>query len=362
MGTALGSLRRLPVTGRPGRLPEVWASDVRILLLWEPEPTATDMGMVEEKLQGFNDRLYDLTDGQWRIARFLINDYRSWLRTISKGAGHLHRTDTHQGKGYAQGRPDDPEPWHVNETHGIGVYAMEFLHSWTGLKDEYEQYEDGEPRHCPEDSVVAQITSACVMDRGRSTELCRPDTHNPDTEQGNVRGMDCYSWLAEVMHSAGHTAFRVPGMHIPGPRVSPTVRFVYVTIQRIRQVDDPDPSLFQGAGDYFAKVRMAGAWLAPSTVASDSTDVSPGWFFGLAFSSDLHRTVPIHIEIHDEDDFSGDDFCDVSPVGGKSALDIAVDSGTGRITGDVAGFAGTPITVQGQGSDRVEMTFLVTTR
>jgi len=210
MSVALSTVRRLPVMGLPAPLPEVWASDVRILLLWEASAAASNMSTVESKLRGFNDRLYDCTDGQWRIARFLINDYRSWLRTISKGAGHIHRTDPHPEKGYAEGRPDDPEPWHVNETSSIATYLMEFLHSWTGLKDEYEESEDGPRTNCPKEQALRDSSNACVMDTsyGTPTELCRPENHNPDSEQGNVRGMDCYSWLMKVMAEAGEKRMR----------------------------------------------------------------------------------------------------------------------------------------------------------
>jgi hypothetical protein len=244
---------------------------------------------------------------------------------------------------------------------------MEFLHSWTGLKDEYEVVEDGDRTNCPEVREVRDATSACVMDDtyGEPTELCRPETHNLNTEQENVRGMDCYSWLREVMSDAGHTGFQVPPIHILGPRTAPKLRFVYLTIQRVRQITDPDPGPFQGPGDYYASVRMGGVGFAESRREDNSVDSSPDWLFGLAFASDRHQRVPIHIEIWDDDPLSDDDLCDISPVSGKRGLDIEYDTATGGFTGDVSGTRDTPRSVFGEGGgeeNRVEMTFVITSR
>jgi len=349
----------------PQQLPEVWASNLPIRLMWEATATGSDLSTVEGRLRDFNGRLYDCTDGQWRIRRFLIHDHRSELSPTGRGVGHIHRTGTHGPHGHADGRPNDPEHWEVNESSNVGAYLMEFLHSWTGLKDEYEVSQGGASTNCPSTAALRTSSNACVMDGtvGTPTELCRPDTHNPNTEQGNVRGKDCYSWLRDVMLAAGHTGFQVPSGHIPGPTAAPTLRFVYLTIQRVKQIDDPDPSVFQGPGDYYANVRMSNAWFAPSKHEDDRAEVSPNWLFGLGISSGSHLTIPIRIEIWDHDSLSSDDQCDVSPVVGRKALNINYNTATGQITGDVSGTRDTPITVQGAGdSDRVKITFIVTSR
>ena len=46
-----------------GKLPEVLASDVPIRLMWQATAAETDLSTVESRLAGFNDRLYDCTDG-----------------------------------------------------------------------------------------------------------------------------------------------------------------------------------------------------------------------------------------------------------------------------------------------------------
>lgn len=348
------------------RLPEVLASDVPIRLLWQATASGSDLSTVENRLKAFNNRLYDCTDGQWRIGRFFIHDDRSELSPTGRGVGHIHRTSTHGAHGHAQGRPDDPEHWEVNESSSVAAYLMEFLHSWTGLKDEYEVSQGGARTNCPATQELRDSSNACVMDAtsGTPTELCRPGTHNPTTEQGAVRGMDCYSWLCQVMQDAGHTGFQVPTSHISGPAAAPTLRFVYLTIQQVNQLSDPDPGWFGGSGDYYARVRMSGSWFARSKHRDNRAQVSPDWLFGLAFSSRAHQRIPIRIQIWDHDWLSSDDLCDVDPAGGgKKSLDIIYDTATGQITGDVTGARDTPITVRGAGdSDRVEIRFEITSR
>lgn len=348
------------------RLPERWASALPIRLMWNATATGSDLATVESRLRDFNNRLYDCTDGQWRIGCFLIQDNQSRLDPEGKGVGHIHRTDTHGPHGHADGRPDDPKHWHVNETSRVGAYLMEFLHSWTGLKDEYEVSQGGARTNCPASVATRDSTNACVMDDtyGTPTELCRPGTHNPNTEQGNVRGMDCYSWLKKVMDESGHPGFQVPANHIPGPATAPTLRFVYLTIQRVRQIEDPDPGLFQGSADYYARARIGGQWLARTRTRDDTSQFSPNWLFGFAFSNNSHQTIPIRIELWDEDGvFNGNDLCDISPVAGKKGLEIRYNTATGQITGDVTGMRDSSITVRGTGdSDKAEITFMITSR
>lgn len=346
-------------------LSEALVSDVPIRLLWQADSSTTDLGTVEGKLSGFADRLYDCTDGQWRIGRFLIHDDRNELAPNGTGVGHIHRTDTHGAHGHADGRPNTPEHWEVNEGSSVGTYLMEFLHSWTGLKDEYEVSQGGASTNCPASQADRDSSSACVMDDtyGTPTELCRSDLHNTNTEQGNVRDMDCYSWLVKVMNEAGYHGFQVPSRHVPGPTAAPTLRFVYLTIQNVRQIDDPDPSIFQGPGDYYARVKMGGAGFTKSKHRDDDANVAPNWIFGLAFSSDADRVVPIRLEIWDHDSLSGDDLCDLCPVNGKKRLDFTYNTSTGEIQGDVNGMRDVPVTVQGSGdTDRVRATLVVTSR
>jgi hypothetical protein len=199
---------------------------------------------------------------------------------------------------------------------------------------------------------------------GTRTELCRREDHNPNTEQGNVRGMDCYSWLRKVMLEAGHTEFRAPTARITGPTSAPTLQFVYLTIQRVRQIDDPDPGPFQSAADYYAKVKMGGSWFAPSRTIEDATDTFPNWLFGFAFSSDTRDTIPIQIKLLDFDGiYNETDVCDISPIRGKKVLDLQYNTATGQITGDITGVRDTSITTAGVGeSDRAEITFMITSR
>lgn len=348
----------------PRRLPEVWASDLRIKALWNATATGRNLTVLETRLRGFNDRLYSCTDGQWRVGRFLIHDNRSELSKTDRGVGHVHKTTaTYRDHGHADGRPNNPKHWEVKETSGAGVYLMEFLHSWTGLKDEYEVSEGGASTNCPATRALRTATEACVMDMTSGTrKLCRPETHNPNTEQGNVRKMDCYSWLRKVMRAAGHTRFRVPGGHVPGPASAPALKFIYLTIQRVEQIDRPD-GFAGGQADYYAKVRMDGLWFAKSKHQSNRRTINPSWIFGFAYSNSRHLSIRIRIELWDHDSTSSDELCDINSRRRKKFLDITYNTGTGRIAGDLTGNRNTTLVSAGSGdSNRARIRFRITSR
>jgi hypothetical protein len=164
------------------------------------------------------------------------------------------------------------------------------------------------------------------------------------------------------MHEAGHDAFVVPGGHIDGPRSAPRLRFVYLTIQRVRQIGNPDGT-FGGTADYYSKVQMDGKWFTKSKHREDRADVTPNWIYGLTFSSASHRTIPIRIELWDHDTLSSDDRCDINPRSGKKRVDLTYNTATGAIGGDVSGTRDAAITMTGSGdSDRAALTFVITSR
>lgn len=359
----------------PVRTAEVWASDLKIKLDWATSINDEQLQKVERALRAFNNRLYDATDGQWRAGRFFIHDANTALGETDKGVGHFHerRSHTTPNHGHAGGRPNDPEHFHVTMGTRLdntdesartfaGTFLMEFLHSWTGLKDEYEKTSGGARTQCPL-NPSRDFPNGCVMWKTNDptiNELCRPENHNPNTEQGNVRGMDCYSWLVKVMGESGHPGFVVPRVYIPGPTNAPTLRFVYLTIQRVRQIDSPGGDR---SGDFYARVTMDGVRFSRSTYRANDADVSPNWCFGLAYSSNQARSIPIGIEILDVVSNASDRQCDVNPRSNKRQLSLTYNPTTGEITGDAAGSRDRAISMTGAGdADRVAIDFVVTSR
>jgi hypothetical protein len=350
------------------------ASDLNIKLDWVTGSEDLRLRKVERLLRAFNNRLYDTTDGQWRVGRFLIHDHNNALAEEDAGVGHIaeRSADGSPNHGHAQGRPNRPEHFHFTMSNldntdesantFAGTFLMEFLHSWTGLKDEYETTAGGRRTSCPL-RESDQFPNSCVMYRTRDpniNELCRPENHNPNTEQGNTRGMDCYSWLVKVMKESGHRGFMVPCSYVAGPRSAPTLRFVYVTIQRVRQLESP---VGDDLGDFYARVSIDGARFSRSSYRSNDGDVRPGWCFGLAYSSNRSRSIPITIEIFDVVSNAADKQCDVNPNRNKRTLNLTYDPRTGEIGGDVDGLHDRRITVSGEGaSSRVAIDFTITSR
>ena len=338
---------------------EVLACDVPIKVTWLA--LSNRLGKVEAGLRGLNDRLYNCTDGQWRVGRFLIHGGGSTADDNVPGIGHIHRSGTHGGLGYSSGRPGAPKLWHLDEDAGAGTYLMEFLHSWTGLKDEYEVSEGGASRNCPETKALRDATNACVMDRTTgTTEFCRPETHNKDTEQGHVNGMDCYSWVRKVMNDAQWPNFQVPKFPMIGPTSAPPLRFVYFTIRRVNQMGNPRAPGFTPAR-YHVRVQMDGLSFAPSVTKGvgrgllRNTVIRPLWLFGFAFSHDADRTIPIRIELWNE--ASGSEVeCDINQTqSSKKYIELTYDTSTGEIAGDVTVTKKVLFTARGSGANSAQI-------
>lgn len=127
----------------------------------------------------------------------------------------------------------------------------------------------------------------------------------------------------------------------------PRGKQVTVKIYRLAQIDNLDEmdALGSDKADFYALVKVGNADLQRSGNMS-SDDGKPGWkFYGEATS----RYVPIRIKINDDDGGieEKDDYVDINPKDGKKDLNMILDTKTGRITGDVKGWRGKTIMVQG---------------
>jgi hypothetical protein len=360
-------------TEPPAAPTRVWESDLNFKMDWAASTADTKLLKVERLLRAFNNRLSDATDGQWLVGRFFIQDANSTLEEEGNSVGHIHEVRAHRSPnhGHADGRPNNPEHFHLAMANRLdntdesartfaGTMLMEFLHSWTGARDEYEVTSGGGRTRCPL-NASPDYPNACVMWKTNDAsvnELCRPENHNPNTEQGNSRGMDCYSWIAKVMRDAGHCGFIVPCNYVAGPASAPTLRFVYLTITRVRQIDRPGG---EALGDFYARASMDGVRLARTKFHANDSDFSPNWLFGLAYASNQARSIPITIEIWDAVTGAPDRSCDVNPRRNKRELSLVYDPRTGAISGDAEGTSGRSISVTGGGdANRVAIDFVVT--
>lgn len=352
----------------PTRLPLAWASTLRIKLDWIERVASPTLDKMQRLLRASNDRLSTATDGQWHINRFLIHDKRTELGEEDAGVCHFHRRwriahGDEREHGHADGRPNDPSHFHLgidrfdapgkpDATSYAGVFVHEILHSWVGLFDEYE---DGEPRvRCPRNNSVANATDSCIMWDSSRTKLCRPETHNPNTDQGDEHDMDCYSWLVKAMHEAGHHRFKMPRTQIPGPITAPPLDFLYLTILRVRQRTNirSDPA------NFYVQVTMDGKAFK-QTEHRHEPDVSPNWFFGLAYMSVRPRSIPITILLRDA--ANGDAVYDIDPnPRGGGVLRINYDPTIGQFTGDTTGSVGRVTHARGlQGTNRADIWFRI---
>ncbi len=251
------------VPAAKGQLPELLRTDLRVRVDWVTNPADPRLQQVVALLHAFNNRLYDATDGQWRIRKFNIYDVRGPVGMEDKGVGHFHEVwetshgDKYSALGdadpkchacppdykytvnlYALKKLSNPSHFHLgldkfeNTSSSLndygGVMVMEFLHSWTGLLDEYLNEHKEEGGKCAEDLTKQGEWSTCIMyDPRHLTELCRPSTHSRHTYQQAAREMDCYTWLQRVFKENGKGRLVVPSAVIVGPTVAPMASIVY---------------------------------------------------------------------------------------------------------------------------------------
>ena len=222
----------------PEPLPVVWiVPEVKLRLEWDAAPDDPLLSRVRELAFAMNRRLYDLSDGQIRIARFTVH-LRWQFPAETPGTANLYRPEdscpTCFDHASAQGRPNGPSWFHASLHEDLGdlerrsiAMAHEWLHAWTGLLDEYRETDASKKAKCPESLIERLRKSACLMYRTNDyTELCRAENHNADTHQGQERGMSCYEWLVKACRDAGVGELRIPDGPVPGPEDPPAPEFV----------------------------------------------------------------------------------------------------------------------------------------
>ncbi len=142
----------------------------------------------------------------------------------------------------------------------------------------------------------------------------------------------------------------------PLPAAAATPVTVRVTIKEVRATECFEGTAFGaclGSADFYAFVTLGSDPGSQGPTADDDNDPRPNWQFQTTVDYSSVTTLPISIEIRDEDGGLrfGDDLADVNGVGGKSVLDLTLQLGQVpcTITGDANGTCGIDITTQGNG-------------
>ena len=138
------------------------------------------------------------------------------------------------------------------------------------------------------------------------------------------------SGLCAFAITAGITTIGLSSNVTPAAAGAPVA--VTVTITDIYEVDcDEDP--FCG-NDYYVKVFFNGDQATSPQADDDLSEVHPYWQLTRTFDSDL-GSIPIRIQLWDDDDSpNDDDLIDIDGPGDRS-LDITVDLNTGTFTGEI---------------------------
>jgi hypothetical protein len=221
--------------------PNLVRTELRVRLDWSASPNDPRTQRVVSLLHQFNNRLYDATDGQWRIRKFHIYDVRGPISSDADGVPLIHEVwetahdrdkhrfteDVSRNNIFALNLFKNPAKFHIALSDNPGTVLHEFLHSWTGVLDEYEYptLAGKLDSRCPDTSAPAN--NACVMYSSDRRELCRPANHSKLTEQQTVRDTDCYSWIAKVFKFHGKGNLIISDLEIPGPSTAPRAEIEY---------------------------------------------------------------------------------------------------------------------------------------
>ncbi len=141
-------------------------------------------------------------------------------------------------------------------------------------------------------------------------------------------------------------ASALPARQVSAAPFPVTVR---VTIEAVDALEDLDGAC--GQADFYANVSVNGVSGTQGPI-DDNDHITPDWVFDGNASWDAGATVPITIDLKDEDGGAclGDDDIDINPGGGVG-LSITVTLGNVpcTISGDTSGTCDQAITVQGNG-------------
>lgn len=132
---------------------------------------------------------------------------------------------------------------------------------------------------------------------------------------------------------------------------------VTVTIMRVIELHCDEGFGESCPNDFYAKVNIANLGYQESPIVYNNSDFSPFWTFTRQVDV-ANGTVPINIQLWDQDDLSADDQIDISSGdGGDRTLNLVYDLTTGNWWGEV------PLNVgysQGSGNDSASITFDIT--
>lgn len=216
----------------------------------------------------------------------------------------------------------------------------------------------------PLQAQLSAMAASISSPRGQDHLDDNDDDDGPFGEEINDNDDDL-TRVREVTYKYGIRAIAALYRHFDRTVRQPTLN---VSIEYVKDSDD-DADTFDDA-DFFGKVTVNG-WLGQNR-GEEALDtevvINPGWAYGATVP--LTGTVPVHIEIWDEDGESplvpsasfGDDLIDIDPddSNGDSTLDLQVDMAKcisqqpDAITGNATGACGQLLETEGDHRPLIE--------
>lgn len=179
-----------------------------------------------------------------------------------------------------------------------------------------------------------------VASSGRSGNL--NETINTVLGPGN--------YFAQVYQYSGNTNYNL--------RLTAYLPTVNVTVNQVTAIDNPDTGWFGDDADYYSKISIEGSTHTTGVISNDNT-ITPNWKSQKTVSD---RYVSVGIQLWDSDGglAGSDDHIDIDSNSGLRDVNVTYDLLDNDITGDVSGWGGNLLTVNGAGDgDRAQLKFTI---
>ncbi len=186
-----------------------------------------------------------------------------------------------------------------------------------------------------------------VVDAG---EVLASSTRGGSNNEAINKVLGAGNYFAQVIQYSGNSNYNF--------RLLSAAPEVNLTVNQVNAIDNPDTGWFGDNADYYSRISIGGSSTTTGAI-SNSNNIAPNWKHTAVATG---QSTNIAVEMWDSDGgFAGaDDHVDIDSGAGFRDLNISYDIVNNTVSGDVSGYGGSMLTVNGSGdADRAQLRFTV---
>lgn len=181
-------------------------------------------------------------------------------------------------------------------------------------------------------------------------EVLASSTRGGSANEAINKVLGAGSYFAQVIQYSGDTNYNF--------RLLSAAPEVNLTVNQANAIDNPDSGWFGDNADYYSRISIGGS-TTTTGVISNSNNITPNWKHSAAATG---QYTNLAVELWDSDGglAGADDRIDIDSSAGFRDLNINYDVVNNTMSGDVSGYGGSMLTVNGAGdADRAQLRFTV---